>query len=222
MPINFADKSAWNSAFSQINNMNVATVGEVNQILSNIGATVNYGSQGDLGKRLILTEAEMTASGSLYVLSTGQQLYGGIYQLVQVDSGATAANISAGRAAFLLTTATSGATGSGATGYVVTDEANTLALTQIIGVFLNAVTPGNFCFVQVHGRAPVKYRATVTATTAGSAIMLTGAGDGTFDAPTQSGNPTFLQLHQIVGTAISNPANAAVGTMQMRILQGRY
>lgn len=210
MPVRFSDKSSWNAQSTFLNGTNVATLGEVNALLSGI----NYGSQGDIGKRFFFAESEAIASTFTATanLASGTLLYGGGYQLVQVSASATAANVAQGLACFLL----DGTSNAGASGYVVTDEAHAVALTHLIGVFLNSITPGNYGFIQVFGKATVKYRATVTATTAGSTVIVTGAGDGTFDAPTQSGSPTFIQMGQIIGTAIQAPASGAYKTVQMK------
>lgn len=217
--INYTDKSLWNALNGAINGCNVSTPGEINAMFSALGATSPpaYGSQDDLGKRITLQDIGALA----YSLTTTGTLYGGVYQLVQVDTGATAANIGQGKAAFLLNTATGGATGSGGQGYVVTDEANTVALTHLCGVFLNAITPGNYGFIQVHGKYTVQYRATVTATTAGGDVIVAGLGTGVFDVPA-AGSVTHILLAQSIGNAISTPANGALGTVQGNWLRGRY
>lgn len=216
--IQFSDKSLWNTAFTAVNNCNVATVGEVNQMFQNAGAPAGeaplYGSQDDLGKRIILTEFGATLVP--YLASANGTLYGGVYQLVQLSASATSAKAVVGMAAYLLATSTN------AQGYVVTDESHAAALTHICGVFLNTITPGNYGFIQVHGKVNVQYRASVTATTAGGAIIPTGDGSGTFDCPTQSGNPTYLTVNQIIGNALVNPANGALTAIQMKLLLGRY
>ncbi len=221
MPRNFTDKSLWNPANPALNEVNVTLLGEVNSFFANIGATSGpqYGSQDDIGKRVVFSELDLTASASLYLATTLQQLYGGIYQPVYIDSGATAGNIAPGLAAFLLNTGTTA--GTGAVNYCVTTADQAVSVQHMIGVFLYAATPGNYTVVQVHGKAPVQYIATVTATTAGGTIMLSGTA-GKFDCPTQTGNPTFAQMGTIIGNAISTPANGAIGTVVMRILQGRY
>jgi len=225
MPRNFTDKSGWNPATTKVNATNVSLAGENNSLFQNLGLPCPpaYGSQDDLGKRFLLTETDMVPlASSLYSLSTGQALYGCIVQLVTLDSGATAANVAPGLAAFILDTATGGAAGSGALNYSVTDEAHAVALNHLCGTFLFAATPGNVTYIAIGGKIPVKYRATVTATTAGSTIIVQGAGTGVFDAPTQSGNPTFLNLGNVIGHAISTPANGAVGTVFTKWMIGRY
>lgn len=221
MPRNFTDKSLWNPANPDLNNVNVALLGVVNSFFANLGATSApaYGSQDDNGKHVVFSEAELTATSSLYVSATLQALYGGIYQVVKIDTGATAANIGPGLACFIKDVGTTSA--DGASVYSVTTADQATSVQQMIGVFLVAATPGNYTVVQVHGKCPVQYIATVTATTAGGTIILSGTA-GKFDCPTQSGSPTFAQMGTILGNAISTPANGAIGTVLMRTLQGRY
>lgn len=213
--INFVDKSTWNALNTAINNCNAATLGEVNQMFAALDSPTPmvYGSQEDLGKRICIQDGGAVN----FTYTTNGTLYGAVYQLVQVSASATAAQVAVGLAAFNLYTSAAANTG-----YVVTDEGHTAALTHLAGVFLNSITPGNYGFIAVHGRVNVKYTATVTATTAGSAVILKGDGSGKWDAPTQSGNPTFLQLAQIIGTAITAPANGALTDVRMDYFRGRY
>jgi hypothetical protein len=224
MPRNFADKSAWNAATGRLNATSVAIPGETNSLFQNLGLPCppEYGSQDDVGKRFVMTENDLVPlSSSQYANSANAKLYGGIYQLVLLDSGATAANVAPGTGAYLLDTATGGAAGSGALNYSVTSADQAISVQHLCGVFLYAATVGQYTWIQVHGKCPVQYIATVTATTAGSTVIVSGTA-GKFDAPTQSGSPTFAQMGTILGNAISTPANGALGTVFMRNLQGRY
>lgn len=224
MPRNFVDKSAWNAATGRLNNTSVAIPGETNSLFQNLGlpSPPEYGSQDDVGKRFLMTENDMIPlSASQYAISTGATLYGAVYQLVLVDSGATAANIAPGLGAFIKDQSTGGAAGSGALAYAVTTADQAVSVQHLIGVYLFAATPGQYTWIAVHGKVPVQYIATVTATTAGGTIILSGTA-GKFDVPTQSGSPTFAQMGTILGNAISTPANAALGTALMRNFGGRY
>jgi len=226
-PRNFTDKSFWNVATNDLNNTNVATLGELNSVIQALvvsgGAVPLYGSQGDLGKRVCFAESDLVPlASSQYLLSTGTAEFGGIYQAVQVDSGATAANVAAGKAAFVLETATGGSAGSGALGYVVTDEAHALALTLIGGVYLNSITPGNFGFIQVHGKANVLFNAAITDTTIGDTVVVKGAGDGTFDALAGATAATNLTVGKTIGYALIAPVAANLKIVQMTRMIGRY
>lgn len=229
MPRNFTDKSFWNVATTKVNATSVAQAGEVNSLFTNLGLPCPpaYGSQDDVGKRALLTEQDMyPITSSQYELSTGQQLYGGIYELVYVDAAATAANIGPGKAAFILDIVTGGATDSGALVHCVTDEAHAISINLIAGIFLFAATPGQYTFIQVHGKAVVQYRAAVTNGAVTGAIVLQGAGTGVFDsiaaATALTAGTAGTSIGSYVGQAISVPSNGAIGTIQMRPLFGRY
>jgi hypothetical protein len=225
MPRNFTDKSGWNSATTKLNATSVPIAGETNSLFQNLGLPCPpaYGSQDDVGKRFLLTESDLVPlASSQFLLASGAAMFGCIVQLVLLDSGATAANVAPGLAAFILNTATGGAAGSGALAYSVTDESHTVALSHLCGTFLFAATPGQYTYIAIGGKIPVQYRAAVTANTQGGAIIVQGAGTGVFDCPAQGGAPTFGQWGQIIGNAISQPANGAIGTVFTKYLLGRY
>lgn len=229
MPVNFSDKSFWNVATTKVNATSAAQAGETNSLFQNLGlpSPPAYGSQQDVGKRVVLSEADMVPlASSLFELASGSALFGGMYQLVFIDSGATAANIGPGKAAFIKDTLTSGAAGSGALVYAVTDESQAASFNQLCGVFLFAATPGQYTFIQVHGKAIVQYRATVTLATVAGAVLLQGAGTGVFDSIAAAtaivAGTAGAAIGSYVGQAISAPANGALGTVQLRPLFGRY
>ena len=229
MPRNFSDKSFWNVATTKVNATSVPVAGETNSLFQNLGLPCPpaYGSQDDVGKRVVLSEVDMfPGASSQYQLSTGPQLYGGLYELVFVDSGATAGNIGPGKAAFLKDVITGGGTDSGALIHAVTTEDQAASFNQITGIFLFAATPGQYTFIQVHGKAIVQYRAAVTNAAVTGAVMLQGAGTGVFDSIAAAtaivAGTANAAIGSYVGQAISVPANGAIGTVQLRPLFGRY
>lgn len=212
--LNFTDKSLWNPGNIALNNVNVPTLGQVNAMFAAQGLQINYGSQDDLGKRIAVAERDALS----YSLTTVGTLYGGLYQLVQVSSAATAANVAVGLAAFTL----DGAANVGAQGYVTTDESHADAVGLIAGVYLNSITPGNYGFIQVHGKATVQYRAAVTDATVGDVVIVQGAGTGVFDSLAAATAVTDVVMSKWVGNAIQLPVNSLLKTIQMSILRGRY
>lgn len=229
MPRNFVDKSAWNVATTKVNATNVAQAGETSSLFTSLGlpSPPLYGSQDDVGKRFLFTEGDMVPlAASQYLLATGQALWGSIVQLVLLDSGATAANVGPGKAAFLKDTLTGGAAGSGALAYAVTDEANAASFNQICGIFLFAATPGQYTYIAISGKVPVQYRAAVTSAAVTGAILLAGLGTGVFDSIAAATAVTMgtagTAIGSYVGQAISVPANGAIGTVMMRPIFGRY
>lgn len=87
------------------------------------------------GARFFLTDAQAASVSSSYF-----PCYAGWYRIVQVDAGATAANIGYGKIGAMVTVAKGE--------NVVTDSANFLSAGACPVVFLGTVTPGQFTIVQ--------------------------------------------------------------------------
>lgn len=199
MPRNYTDKSLWNVPFA-VNNINVTQVGEISPYFATLGSPgqVVYGSQDDTGKRICLTLTEIAN----YTYTTNGTLFEGVYELVQVDASATAANIYTGAAAYYLF---SNVTSS----WVVTDAAHATSLAIPAGTFLNAVTPGNYTAIFVGGgRVNVKYTASLTngAPAVGDLIVTGGATAGSYDDTTS----TTAITNKFYGIATVAPASAAL------------
>jgi len=199
MPRNYTDKSLWNVPFA-VNNINVTLPGEVSPFFSTLGSPgqVTYGSQDDTGKRIALTLGEIAN----YTYTTNGTLYEGVYELVQVDASATAANIYTGACAYYLF---SNITSS----WVVTDSAHATSVSIPAGTFLNAVTPGNYTAIFVGGgRVNVKYTASLTngSPAIGDVVVVNGATAGSYDDPTS----TTAVLTTFFGIATVAPASAGL------------
>lgn len=169
------------------------------------GQPVNAGGL-NLGDYFDLTNAEAKAAS----YSVNGTLYSGRYRRVQVDSGATAANVKAGTIGLMPSPAAIGIdVGPGKLAVsmnVVTswDQALTAGLRPV--VFLNVVTPGNFCFVQELGVATVLGKTGLTATaTIGDAIV--AGTSGLVDDVTQSTTLTYALEKLIIGEAIDLPVS---------------
>jgi len=197
----------------------VSSIGEINSLLSGAGI-IPYGSQQDTGKRIVLTENDLQGpQAAQFVNTTIGQVYGGIFQVVVVDTAATASNVAVGKAAFLLDTQAGGGANSGALNYVVTDEAHAASTSHICGVFLNSITPGNFGVIQVHGKANVLYDNVLTSTlVAGSSVILKGGGLGTWDITIATALTTAN-----IGLYIGHPLEAgAINTLKRAYLRGIF
>jgi hypothetical protein len=210
--INFTDKSLWNVQGSNygINNINVPTLGEVNQIMQGLGGLVAYGSQDDLGKRIVITEA----GAADYTYTPNGTLFGGVYQLVKVDSGATAAQVAVGHAAFLKV--------SGAATYSVTAESQADSIALFAGVFLNTITPGNYGAILVSGKVNALFKTSITngAPAVGDGVFV-GGGSGLFDDLT-AGTITIAQTCDLIGKALVAPASTTMSAIQIQNVIGRY
>jgi len=213
---NFSDKSLFNPGNVFLNNVNVAAIGQINSLLQAAGVTIGMGGQDDIGKRIVLADVD----GPDWSLASVGTLFGGIYQLVQVDSAATGANIFTGAAAFLLDTAAGGAANSGSNNYVVTDSAHALGTSHCVGVFLNAITPGNFGFIQISGKASVLYGAAIASASLAATVLAASATAGAFDNVVAA--ITGITLAQAIGVPIQVPVVSTLKTIQMFGLRARY
>jgi len=121
----------------------------------------------DLGVYFDLTEAE---ANSLSQTSVGT-LHSGRYRRVKVDSGATAANIKTGTIGLLAVP------GSPLSMNVVTSyDIGDIGVRPV--VFLNAITPGNYGFIQELGVATVLYGASFTKSPAAKGDFIDSATGG--------------------------------------------
>jgi len=154
---------------------------------------------GVLGKILQLTDAEALRLSDIAIGT----LFGGEYQYVLTKTGSTAAP-ARGTLAFWDTLANAGATGA-----VVTPDVTATNITQVAGIYLSAPTKGNYCFIQVWGRATAKYLAAVTDTTIGDIVFVDVTPTNTVDANTPAA-ATAAQQAKKIGIAYEAPANAGL------------
>ena len=169
------------------------------------------------GKMIMVAPGEAST-----IAAPGTTLYDGCYQFILLDSGATAANATAGMAAYfrLDSGPTVGAlpetdwnNGSVTTYDQVTNES---AASLLAGVFLNPATllgqangptPGNYTFIFVGaGRVQVNI-ATATGTTIGNTVSANGSTNSGFT----SNNSNTIDATTL-GVAVTTPsvANGAV------------
>jgi hypothetical protein len=147
------------------------------------------------------------------------QLFGGAYQWIQIDSGATQAYIAPGRAAFMkLNPAGVGAGVEPQNGFpnmLVTSQDQADSINLRAGVFIDpTAVPGNYAFIFVGaGRVEVTYRSALTngAPAIGDAIAAFAGGNGLFDdiSATTTNALTF-------GFATTTPAANGTSAMYIR------
>lgn len=167
---------------------------------------------GQVGTRLILSAED---AGKFSNTANGT-LYGGVYCYVKTN--AAAANIARGRLAFWDLTV------SEASYQVHQDETQNGGVPLIAGVFLNAITPGNYGWIQISGRATLQSRATVTAATRN--IIWSGAGSGadnaTVDGLANATAITGANLYStFLGVAEQVAANGALIIVNLRPIISR-
>jgi hypothetical protein len=142
-------------------------------------------------------------------------LYCGRYRRIQVDSGATAANVKTGTIGLLASQAAASQDIGNIGGALPVSMNVVTSYDKSLGgatgvrpvVFLNSITPGNFGYVQELGIASVLAQATLTATTPAIGDVIVSAASGLVNDPTQSGNITYTIFQTILGLAYDIPAN---------------
>jgi hypothetical protein len=123
------------------------------------------------------------------------QLYGGKYQYVKLYLSSSASAV-AGQVAFW---------------YDIDDYVVTADYSAAIpaGVFLNAITKGQYGWIQTAGLATVKFRASITKTTPAigdTVIVQTGAAVG--EVLADATGLTSVESARILGTAVEAPTNS--------------
>lgn len=182
---------------SALNNINDAYPGVSTNGYS--GQTNQY--QGQVGAYLVLNEGEANK------LSNGTNtLHAGIYQYVQFVSTATAAP-AVGAPVYWVNFGAG--TGSAASFVVTTDIPSGNG--GFAGVGLNAVTKGNYGFIQVEGPVLCQALASITngAAAAGDTLILSATANK-FDDPTQSTTQTNALVKLIVGQWLAAPSNGSL------------
>lgn len=141
--------------------------------LSNLrtGATVFAGGL-NLGDYFDLTEQE--ANNLSY--TTNGTLHAGRYRRVQLDSGATAANVKTGTVGYMLA-------GGQPQLNLVTSYDKAIQGAHAV-VFLNVVTPGNYCFVQENGVATCLGGTSITKASPNTGDICNAVTGGVVDDPT--------------------------------------
>ena len=170
------------------------------------GVQSPYVSQTIPGDRIVLDDATALA---LSQTSVGT-LYGGVYMYV-----GTVATASASPARGLIAFWPTGNLPNGATpSYVASsDAAPTAALpAYIAGVFINALTKGNFGWIQVAGTASVQFDGAVTSSALAATVS---AKVSPTNASTADSNVvlTTITLANVLGVAIGTPITSAISAV---------
>lgn len=161
------------------------------------------------GDRIVLDDITALALSD----TTVGTLFGGVYMYVGTVAGATAAP-AVGTIAFWRTNELPG----GATqGYTVTSDANptTAIPVYIAGIFINAITKGNFGWIQVAGVATVLPDSALTAATNGAwaSAKVSASVASTADAGAVIGVVTLpAQLGVWIGTPVASTLNKCILT----------
>lgn len=165
-----------------------------------------YGGAVNLGDYFDLTEAE--AKLISYTTLPQVQLHAGRYRRIQVDSGATASNVKTGTVGLMVA-------GLQPNLNVVTSYDKGIVGAHAV-LFLNAITPGNYGYVQELGIGSVLMGSTITGTAVtGALVNSTTLGVG--DVPT-----TQEDVPASLGIALSPPAPSTLCQVLLKlpVLQG--
>lgn len=193
------------------------------QSTNQFGAGDAYGNVYPTGLTLgKMIQIGTQAAQSLTNPAGANQLFEGSYQWIQVDSGATAANVQPGRLAFMKLDP-GGTAGvqpeTGFINFITTSQDQADANTLWCGVFIEAITPGNFGFIFVGGgRVEANYASSLTngAPAIGDRVGVKTSGAGLWDdigATTSSG--------LTVGTAVVAPVANGTSAVYMRDISYR-
>jgi hypothetical protein len=136
-------------------------------------------------------------------------LYEGDYQFVHLHQLANALAAQRGYIAFFRALAPPMQLGQFGTNPIagnweVTDAGNALSVNLVSGVFINAITPGNFGFIQTAGRASVVMNGAVA------------IGAEVYVAPSGQGSPTAGAVFVLLGYALT-AATAAGQVIQVKL-----
>lgn len=178
------------------------------------GASAPQSSQTIPGDRIVLDDA--TALALSDTVGTGT-LFGGIYQYVGTLAGAAAAPARGACAFWRANELPGGATQA----YVITSDAQPTAAipTFIAGVFINAITKGNFGWIQLCGTVSCLFDSALTgALTVGNpvTVKISAAVASTFDVSVPLAATlaaAIAAVDTLVGMAIVAPAVSTISTV---------
>lgn len=144
-----------------------------------------------------LTEKEANTNSN----SATGILHEGRYRRVRVDSGATAANVKTGTIGLMATLAL------GVNVVTSYDKGLNVSLRPVI--FLNVVTPGNWCFIQEQGDASVLLKTSLTNGAPAVGDIINSTTNGLGDDPTSQSS---------VATTLGQAMQVPVGAQLVRVL----
>ena len=167
---------------------------------------------GQLGKKLHMTQDEAYAryGGSKVINGVAlPQLYSGIYQYVQFY--ASSSGSPAQGAVMFWQPANATVTSDGLQSYIVTPDPPTVP-SNIAGIALNAVTKGNYGWIQITGLATVLFKTGITKATpvVGDLVVLDLTPTDTADVLADATNLTSVQARAIIGKAYDAPVTASL------------
>lgn len=201
-----------------LNNYNTANDTGASDSYGNIYPTgSNVGKVIEVGDLLAANLTSPGTTGGTYATPSGLPLFGGAYQVVQVDSGATAANVAYGNPAFIRLDSgvTQGALPETSYQNMVVTTADIQSQVGgssnlFAGVFVNAITPGFFGLIFCGaGRAACSIASGNSGSTALGVPVLTNGANSNFITAAAT-NTALVPAN--VGTAVAPVVNGGYTT----------
>lgn len=174
-------------------------INTVNDVACGGGSADRPLAEGQLGQEVTFTEAEAQKIDSA--------LHAGTYKYVRFKAGSTASNAKGQVVVW-----------DDPDSFVVTPDVAAASSGLQAGVTLNAVSKGQYGFVQVDGLATVLCNASVGGTTAGD-LAVVDATAPTVSAiadATAASTDTALEVKRIIGTFVEAPANGALKLVALK------
>jgi hypothetical protein len=156
---------------------------------------------GQLGQVIELSEEEAQKIDTA--------LHGGSYKYVQFKAASAQSNAK-GQLLFYATAADEEV-------HIATPDPTTAALSRIAGVALNAVTKGNYGFIQVDGLATIRTKSSVTDTTDGVHAVAVSDTVGKVDGIADGTAVTALTARSRIGTFAEAPANDSLKLVHLSL-----
>jgi len=159
---------------------------------------------GQLGGKLYLGSV---AASALSDPAIGT-LYGGIYQYVQFKAASTTAPARGGLVVW-----------NDRENFVVTPDVTATTVSQVAGVAINAVTKGQYGFIQIAGKASILFKGTTTKTTPaiGDLVIIDATPSNTGDVLADATTLTSPTAKLALGVAIAAPVGGAVSTVSLNL-----
>lgn len=140
-------------------------------------------------------------------------LYGGVYQYVKTIAASTAAP-TRGNLCFW----------SDRENFVVTPDVTATTISWVAGVYINALTKGQYGFIQIAGKASVKFAAAVTKVTPaiGDLVLVDATPTFAADVILDATALTSPLAKTIIGVAIVAPVQGTITTVSLNLPMGGF
>jgi len=182
--------------------------------------TVGYLRAGMIMQSVVITNAGTGATAGTYQIAATAGVGGGTGAIIQVVVGSggtiTSASVVAGGFGYVapptfsltVTSTTAGAVAAqlNSSPNIVTSFDQAVLYSTVVRpvVFLNAITPGQYGFVQELGVATVLANASLTSATANAWVNTKSGGAGTVDTTVSTGNPIGTTIGQAIDLPIAS------------------